>query len=129
MIMLLALPAAAWARFGGTAAAALSAQSDTLGAPTAVSLTKRCGNLLSPSGTATVDWTASTDSYATGYTATLTPSNGSATTKVVTGRTATETSFPITILTTYTVTVATSYRNWTSAAATSGSISCNIFGG
>jgi hypothetical protein len=122
-------PAGAWARFVANDTATMNVGSDTLAAPTSVAVAKKCGWLLAPSGTLTATWPASADAYATGYVATLTTGGGATTTQTLTGRTATQTSFPITITTSYTVTVTTTYRNWTSSSVTSPAVSCSVLGG
>jgi hypothetical protein len=122
-------PAGAWARFVANDTAALDVRSDALAAPTSVTLAKKCGWLLSPAGTLTATWSASADTYATGYVATLTTGAGATTTQTLAGRSATQASFPITITTSYTVTVTTTYRNWTSPTVTSTAVSCSVLGG
>lgn len=121
-------PATAWARFAASDTAGLDLRSDGLAAPASVTLAKKCGWLLSPAGTATATWPASSDAYATGYVATLTTGAGATSTQALAGRGTTQATFPITIVTSYTVTVTTTYRNWISPAVTSTSISCSVLG-
>jgi hypothetical protein len=126
--VLLAVPATAEAGFAGTSRTSTPVSSDTLSPPASVSVTKRCGWLLAPAGTLTATWPATADTYATGYVATLTTGSGATTTRVLSGRSTSQTTFDITITTPYTVSVAATYRGWTSAPVVSAVVSCSIVG-
>ena len=126
----LAAPTAAWARYTSSPAAAISVTADVLAPATGVTTTKHCTFLGIGGNTVTVDWTASTDTYTSGYTVTLSTSSGTAASTTVTGRSTTEATLTVPrINTAYTVTVVSSYQQWTGVGASPAStVSCNLVG-
>jgi hypothetical protein len=121
----LAAPTAAWARYSGTASAALSVTADVLAPPTSVTFSTQC-SYSTGKGTVTVDWRASSDAYANSYTASLTAGGVTASSSTVSGHNTTETTLSISKRSVaYTVSVVAGYRQWTSTTATaSGTASC-----
>jgi len=116
--------AAVSARATAPASAPATVASATLAPPTGLSFTKACGTT---SSTVTLKWTATTSAYATGYLLTYTMNGSSAGTspQTVTGRTTVTGTYPITNGATYVVTLASSYRNWTSPnSPTAGPFGC-----
>ena len=120
----LALPTAAQARYTGADGAALTISSDTLAPPTAVSSSAKCRGS-SGNNSVTVFWTPTVDSYAAGYVVTLSPPIGMASTTTVpgSGTSSASVTVPATGVV-YSVSVTTTYRQWTSVAAAAGSVSC-----
>jgi hypothetical protein len=124
-----ALPTAAQARFTATGSGALSVSADTLAPPTAVTFTKKCTVLGYGGNSVTVDWSASADAYANGYTVALSTGGSVAATATTTGHNATEATLSVPkLVTTYTITVVSSYQQWTSVTVSPGSVSCGYFG-
>lgn len=79
-------------------------------------VTAQC-NLLAPIGppsTATVTWTATSSTYATGYLLAVTRAGASAGTVTVSGRTTTTAVYSIDNLVTYAFALSSVYRQWTS---------------
>ncbi len=98
--------------------------SATLAAPTGLTVTKTCGTT---SSTVTLRWTATASVYATGYLLTYTVNGGSngTTPQTITGRSTVTGTYPITNGSTYVVTLASTYRNWTSPSSpTNGPFGC-----
>lgn len=127
LLLALALEAAtvmpARALFTTAAPASTTVSSAVLEPPTNLKVTTDC-SLFNP--TATVTWTPSSSTYATGYTRSYTTNGGSSQTATGTiAATATSTTFSISILTTYTTSLTTTYRSWTSQpSASSASFLC-----
>lgn len=95
-----------------TATAAYTTAS--LAPPTGLRLTKTCTTR--STSTVTLAWTATSSAYATGYLMTYTK-NGSSTgttPQPVTGRTTTSATYTITNGISYNLTLASTYRSWTS---------------
>jgi hypothetical protein len=118
----LAAPTAAWARYSASNATALSVTADTLAPATSVSFTKRCSYYGAGGSSVTVTWTASTDSYANGYTVSLATSSGTAASTQVSGHNTTAATLPVPKSgTAYSVNVVAGYQQWTSTTATAAS--------
>lgn len=92
--------------------------SATLQPPATASAT--CAPVNGTTSTATVSWTASPSTYATGYRVTSTPVS----TTVNTASTARSTTLTVTRNRAYTFTVVATFRNWTSGARTTASVNC-----
>jgi hypothetical protein len=108
VLLLAAVPA--WATFNRVATTTQSAvTSNTLQPPTGLTVTCNGG------GTATITWTASTSSYKTGYTLTWTGTPAGSQTPAATATTA---SAALTRGNAYVFTLKTTFKNWTSVAAT-----------
>jgi len=123
-VALLLASTPAEAAVSARASAPATVASATLAPPTGLSFTKACGTT---SSTVTLRWTATTSAYATGYllTYTLIGSSAGTTPQTVTGRTTVTGTYPITNGATYVVTLASSYRNWTSPnSPTAGQFGC-----
>ena len=110
---------AAFASFSSAAAASATYSTSTLQPPSNVSASCLRGGPggQGPDSTATVTWTATTSTYATGYRISWT------------GGSTTASSSPVTISgmtknTDFTFTVAATYKNWTSAGVASGIANC-----
>lgn len=110
VVALSAMPAEA--KFLPSASASTSVSSAVLNPPTNLKVTTHCSILGS---TATLSWTPTTPSYATGYTRTYTMNGGASqqASGTIAG-TATSTTFSINILTTYTTALTSTYGSWTS---------------
>ena len=106
---LVACPAVASARFSTSSSAALPVASDTLTAPTNV--TVKC---LGSAQRVTISWTATVDTYATGYVVYGTY-GGSEASQSVPGRTTTSYSPTTAVPAGTVITMVSVYRNWTSA--------------
>ncbi len=116
--------AAMSARATAPASAPATFASATQAPPTGLSFTKACGTT---SSTVTLKWTATTSTYATGYLLAYTMNGSSAgtTPQTVTGRTTVTGTYPINNGATYVVTLASTYRNWTSQGSpTTGPFGC-----
>lgn len=104
----------AWAGFtDATAAAAMAVSSATLAAPTGVSATASCVGTIVKTPRITLNWTASSSSYATGYA--IMRLSGAAYVQIgtVTGRTTTSyADDTVALATTYTYKVRTTYNSW-----------------
>ena len=124
---LVALPTAAWARFGGSSSASLSVGSATLAPPSNVATTKKCTLFGIGGDTVTVNWTASSDLRVAGYSVRLASSTSSDITRTVSGRTTTSVTVSVVAGATYAVTVTSTVGNW-SAAAPSTSVGCSVLG-
>lgn len=120
-----ALPTAAEARYTATDGAALGISSDTLAAPSNAVLASKCRGA-SGNSALTVTWTPSIDTYATGYVVVFTALNGTKTSTTVAGGSSSTTTVPVPANgVTYTATVMTTYRQWTSTAtAAAGTALC-----
>lgn len=107
-LIILAVPAVAAATFTRATAAAMPVASDTLTPPTNVKVTcAGAGHRI------TVSWTATADAYATGYVV-YRKRNGSESSNSVSGGTTTSYTPNATVSSGTVVTVAATYRNWTS---------------
>ena len=96
--------------------------SATLLAPTGLTVTKNCTNLTL---TLTLNWTATTSIYATGYVVTYTMNGTSQTPLAISSRTTTTATYPIVKGATYNLTFAATYRSWTSLSnPTAGPLLC-----
>ena len=113
-VAVVALPAIAWAKFSGTASVSLRASTHVLAAPSSVTALGCTGNAKNDRYV-TVGWAPSADAYVSGYVVTLTGSDGTNVAVQVTGRGTAGTTVDAAHKTSYTVTVAATYANWTSA--------------
>jgi len=127
-VALLLLPAVSLVLHSSPALAATFAKvsapttyaSATLLAPTGLTVTKNCTNL-----TVTLNWTATTSMYATGYMVMYTTNGTSQTPLAISGRTTTTATYPIVRGATYNLTFAATYRSWTSLSnPTAGPLLC-----
>jgi hypothetical protein len=119
---IVAVPSVAWADYLSSTSAAMTVSAGTLAPPTNVSATAKCTGS-NPS--VTVTWTATSSTFATGYTVTLTPTTGSKISTNVNGRTTTSTTIPMSRSgKTYTPGVVSTVSTWTSAIATGSPIVC-----
>jgi len=122
-VALLLASTPAEAALSAPAQATATFASATLAPPTGLSFTRACGT----SSRVTLRWTATTSPYATGYrlTYTITGSSNGTTPQTVIGRTTVTGTYPITNGATYVVTLASTYRNWTSPnSPTAGPFGC-----
>jgi hypothetical protein len=108
-----AIPSVASAKFSALARAALAISSDTLAAPTAVDV--KCAG---SAQRATISWTATTDTYATGYVI-YGSFGGVELSQSVPGRTTTSYSPSTAVPAGTVITMVSVYRNWTSARSVS----------
>ena len=123
----LAVPAVADASFVRSAGGTLAASSDTLTAPGSLALTgKYCGFLGIWQATATLSWTATPDSYASGYEISVTRAGDAPVVTSVSGRTTTAATVDIGNFANYTLTIRSVYRNWDSAQSTPVTVYCGI---
>jgi hypothetical protein len=112
-VTLWSAPTAAEASFNKQAASAQSADSGMLHPPTNLS-TSRAGC------TVTLSWTPTVDAKATGYLL----FNGASQLMPITPKTVSSQKFGITKNVSYSLTLVTTYLNWTSSRSTAVSISC-----
>jgi hypothetical protein len=108
-IVVVAWPAVASARFTTSSSAALKVTSDTLSAPTSVSI--KC---FGSAQRVTISWTATPDTYATGYII-YGSYGGSEASQNVSGRTTTSNTPTSAVPAGTVITMVSVYRNWTSA--------------
>jgi hypothetical protein len=117
-LLLVAVPAVADAKFARTSSASTAVKADTLAPPTNVRV--RCN--YSPVGL-TISWTPTADTYATGYTITG-RYGGSQLDQDITGRTTTSYTYNGSVPDGSTLTMVSTYRNWSSASTTPITINC-----
>ncbi len=108
-IVVVAWPAVASARFTTSSSSAMKVSSDTLSAPTSLSV--KC---LGSAQRVTISWTATADAYATGYII-YGAYGGSEASQTVAGRTTTSNSPTSAVPAGTVITMVSVYRNWTSA--------------
>ena len=108
-IVVVAWPAVASARFTTSSSSALKVSSDTLSAPTSLSV--KC---FGSAQRVTISWTATTDAYATGYII-YGAYGGSEASQSVPGRTTTSNTPTSAVPAGTVITIVSVYRNWTSA--------------
>jgi hypothetical protein len=108
-VVIVAFPAVANAKFTKSASASLPVSSDVLAPPTNVAV--RC---YGASGRVTITWTATTDTYATGYTV-YGQSGPTQSTDPISGRTTTSDSPTQAVPAGTIIWLTTTYKNWTSA--------------
>lgn len=113
-VAVVALPGIAWAKFSGAASVSLRTSTHVLAAPSSVTALDCPGNAKAERYV-TIDWTPSADAFVSGYVVTLTGSDGTNVAVQVTGRATDWTTVDAAHKTSYTVTVAATYANWTSA--------------
>ncbi|HET6876835.1 MAG TPA: hypothetical protein VFH38_04850 [Jatrophihabitans sp.] len=116
-VAVLAVPGIACAQFAATGSARATVATHILGAASAVQALDCPGDGKADRKIA-VTWVPSPDAVVTGYTVTVTPTDGS--TSIVTsvpGRSTTTVSIPVAHRASYTVTVAAAYQSWTSTPA------------
>lgn len=122
-------PLHAEAAFRSAATGTVSAASDTLAGPGAVTISKTCVVLLLGPAKLNAGWTVSPSAYATGYTVAIFRNGVLDSTNAVSGRNTTSAIYTVDNNVTYTFTVSTVYRNWTSVPVPAPSaISCTLSG-
>lgn len=112
-LVLVACPAVANARFTSSSGSALPVASDTLVAPTL--LTVKCQG---SAQRVTIGWTATVDAYATGYVI-YTAYAGTETSQSVSGSSTTTYTPVLPVPAGAVITMVSVYRNWTSARSSS----------
>ncbi len=112
-VVIAAWPAVASARFTSSSSAAMKVSSDTLGTPTALSV--KC---FGSAQRVTISWTATSDTYATGYII-YGAYGGSEVSQSVSGRTTTSNTPTSAVPAGTVITMVSVYRNWTSARSSS----------
>ena len=128
VLVVLLAPLHAEAAFSKTVSATVSASSATLAAPTGTGTAKSCILLQLGGATMTTTWTASTSTYATGYTLTILRNNVVDSTNSISGRATVTATYPIDYNVPYTFTIRTVYQNWTSTVVTAPSVTCTGLG-
>ena len=127
--VVLLTPLQAQAAFNASAAGSLSASTAVLAPPTGVGISKTCVILALGGAKINATWTASTSTYATGYTVTILRNGVVDSTNTVTGRTTVSAVYPMDYNTDYTFNIRTVYQNWTSSVVAAPSmINCGLFG-
>jgi hypothetical protein len=110
---LVCVPAAAFAKFTSSKSASTTVSSDTLAAPTGLAV--KCS---APNQRATITWTATADTYATGYVV-YAASGSTESSQNVSGRTTVSYTSTIVVPAGSIITMVSVYRGWTSARSAS----------
>lgn len=121
-----ALPAGAEAAFSGTASGATTVSSAGLRTVTDLQSTShQCGLAVFP-GSAALTWTASSDSYVTGYEVSVSRSGGASVVTAVSGRSTTSATVSLGagMFTSYSITITSVYRGWRSTPSQPVSFYC-----